>query len=322
MAWMLALPLVWLGCAIAAFVYAGQQHIPWHLALLALPAFLLEATFYFALGQEKWRARLERLSPALVALALTAAAAAPYCAASLAFGTFRWQALAALAGMAAVASFWYVVLPRSAGTDILFLILMTAVFVANLAPHQYVNPHPKLRLDILGRVMWIRTGAFAMLSVRRVKGVGFGFWPERREWMIGLGYFALFLPVAAAVAWGIGFTKPHLPPPGWDRVSVLALGTFFGTLWVLAVSEEFFFRGLLQQWMGEWLGNEWAGWVVAAAIFGSAHLWLHAFPNWRTAILAGIMGLFCGLAFRQARSIRASMVTHAITVTVMKLFFS
>lgn len=319
---MLALPLVWLGCAIAAIVYAGQQHIPWHLTLLALPAFLLEATFYFALGQEKWRARLERLSPALVALALTAAAAAPYCAASLVFGTFGWRALAAIAGLAAVASFWYVVLPRNAGTDILFLILMTAVFVANLAPHQYVNPHPKLRLDILGRVMWIRTGAFAMLSVRRVKGVGFGFWPARREWLIGLGYFALFLPVAAAVAWGIGFTKPHLPTPGWDRISVLALGTFFGTLWVLAVSEEFFFRGLLQQWMGEWLGNEWAGWVVAAAIFGSAHLWLHSFPNWRTAILAGIMGLFCGLAFRQARSIRASMVTHAITVTVMKLFFS
>src|SRR5580698_4728769 len=166
---MLALPLVWLGCAIAAIVYAGQQHIPWHLTLLALPAFLLEATFYFALGQEKWRARLERLSPALVALALTAAAAAPYCAASLAFGTFGWRALAVIAGLAAVASFWYVVLPRNAGTDILFLILMTAVFVANLAPHQYVNPHPKLRLDALGRVMWIRTGAFAMISVRRVR---------------------------------------------------------------------------------------------------------------------------------------------------------
>jgi membrane protease YdiL (CAAX protease family) len=319
---MLALPLVWLGCALAALIYSQQQHIPFHLALLALPAFLLEATFYFALGQESWRTRFERLAPAVVALALTAAAAAPYCAASLAFGTFRWQSLAEIAGLAAVASFWYVVLPRKAGTDILFLLLMTVVFVANLAPHQYVNPHPKLRLDVLGRVMWIRTGAFAMLSVRRVKGVGFGFWPGRREWMIGLAYFGIFLPVAAGVAWLIGFTKPHLPPAGWDRVSVLALGTFFGTLWVLAVSEEFFFRGLLQQWMGEWLGNEWLGLGITSVIFGSAHLWLHAFPNWRTAILAGIMGVFCGLAFRQARSIRASMVTHALTVTVVKLFFS
>jgi membrane protease YdiL (CAAX protease family) len=319
---MLALPLLWLGCAIAALVYSQQQHIPWNLALKALPAFLLEASFYFALGQERWRARLEKLSPVVVALVLTAAAAAPYCAASLAFGTFRWQALGVIAGLAAVASFWYAVLPRTAGTDILFLLLMTVVFVANLAPMQYVNPHTKLRLDVLGKVMWIRTGAFAMLSVRRVKGVGFGFWPGRREWMIGLSYFLMFLPVAAGVAWAIGYARPHLPPPGWDKTTVLALGTFFGALWVLAVSEEFFFRGLLQQWMGEWLGNAWLGLVVTSVLFGSAHLWLHAFPNWRTAILAGIMGVFCGLAFRRASSIRASMVTHALTVTVVKLFFS
>src|SRR5580698_5340763 len=97
---MLALPLLWLGCAIAALVYSQQQHIPWHLALKALPAFLLEASFYFALGQERWRTKLERHSPATIALALTAAAAAPYCAASLAFGTFRWQALGIIAGLA------------------------------------------------------------------------------------------------------------------------------------------------------------------------------------------------------------------------------
>ena len=146
----------------------------------------------------------------------------PYCAASLAFGTFRWKALAVIAGLAAVASFWYVVLPRKAGTDVLFLLLMTVVFVANLAPMQYVNPQPKLRLDVLGKVMWIRTGAFAMLSVRRVKGVGFGFWPGRREWMIGLSYFLMFLPVAAGVAWAIGYAPgPTCPrrdttkPPCW-----------------------------------------------------------------------------------------------------------
>src|ERR1700689_1248133 len=103
---MLALPLLWLGCAIAALVYSQQQHIPWSLAVRALPAFLLEPSFYFALGQERWRARLEKPSPPVVALALTAAAAAPYCAASLAFGKFRWESLGVIAGLAAVAAFW------------------------------------------------------------------------------------------------------------------------------------------------------------------------------------------------------------------------
>src|SRR5580658_5348273 len=191
---MWALPLIWLGSATAAYVYSRQVHIPLHLALAALPAFLLEATFYYALGVESWRARLERLSPAAVALALTLSAAAPYCAASLAFGFFRWQALAAILGLAAVASFWYVALPPKGPADVLFVVFMAAVFLASLERREYVDPYPRLTLDVLGKVMWIRTGAFAMLSVRRMQGVGFGFWPKRSEWIIGLICFVAFLP--------------------------------------------------------------------------------------------------------------------------------
>jgi uncharacterized protein len=317
-----ALPLLWFGSAVAAFIYARQYHIPLHLALEALPAFLLEATFYYALGMERWRARLERLPPAAVALAVTLSAGAPYCAASLAFGFFRWESLAAILGLAGVASFWYVLLPHRGAADLLFVVFMAAVFLANLERHEYIDPYPKLPLDVLGKVMWIRTGAFAMLSIRRMRGVGFGFWPKRGEWVIGLIYFGLFLPVATLAARAVRFGSPHAPPPGWDRDAVLALGTFFGVLWVLALGEEFFFRGLLQQWIGQWLKNEWLGLALASMLFGLSHLWFHAFPNWRMVAMAAIAGLFYGLAFRQAHSIRASMVTHALTVTVWKLFFS
>ncbi len=319
---MWALPLIWFGSATAAYIYARQYHIPLHLALAALPAFLLEASFYYALGVEQWRTRLERLPPAAVAAALTLSAAAPYCAASLAFGFFRWQSLAAILGLAGVASFWYVLLPHKGAADVLFVLFMAAVYLANLERREYIDPHPKLTLDVLGKVMWIRVGAFAMLSIRRMKGVGFGFWPKRSEWMIGVIYFALFLPVAALASRAVGFASPHAPAPGWDRIAVLGLGTFFGVLWVLALGEEFFFRGLLQQWIGQWLKSEWLGLALASLLFGLAHLWFHAFPNWRMAAMAAVAGVFYGLAFRQARSIRASMVTHALTVTAWKLFFS
>jgi membrane protease YdiL (CAAX protease family) len=318
----LALPLIWLACAVAGLLYAGQQNIPLRLALTALPAFLLEATFYGVLGIERWRNRLEKMPPAAVAALLTAAAVAPYSAASLAFGPFRWDAFAWIAVIAAAASFWYAVLPKKAPVDLAFLLLMALVVLTNILRKQYVNPAPKLRIDELAALMWIRTGAFAMLSVRRTKGVGFGFWPQRWEWLIGASYFLALVPVAAAVAWGIGFAKPHLPPPAWDKTTVLAIGTFFGVLWVLALGEEFFFRGLLQQWMGEWLGNQWLGLAATAVIFGVSHLWFRAFPNWRFAILATVAGVFYGLAFRQGRSIRASMVTHALTVTTWRLLFT
>ena len=127
--------------------------------------------------------------------------------------------------------------------------------------------------------MWIRTGAFALLSVRRVQGVGFGFWPSLREWKIGALFFLLMLPVVAALAWWIGFAKFHPPEASWIRTPVNILLYFFGGLWVLALGEEFFFRGLLQQWMTGWLRNEWAGLIVTSLLFGSVHLWYRSFPQ-------------------------------------------
>jgi hypothetical protein len=46
------------------------------------------------------------------------------------------------------------------------------------------------------------------------------------------------------------------------------------------------------------------------------------FPNWRFAIVGGVSGIFYGLAFLKARSVRAGMVTHALVVTTWRLFFS
>jgi len=103
---------------------------------------------------------------------------------------------------------------------------------------------------------------------------------------------------------------------------VIAVFYFFGGMWVLSLGEEFFFRGLLQQWMVGWLRNEWAGLIATSLIFGAVHLPYQSFPNWRFALLAGVAGIFYGLAFRQASSIRASMVTHALTFTTLRVFFS
>lgn len=322
MKWMGSLALLWFGSIIAAYFYCEQNHIPLNLAAAALPAFLLEATFYFVLGVEGWRTRLEKLPPAGVAAVLTLAAVAPYTAAALGFGFFRWQSLGIIALLAGVVSFWYVLLPHTPATDLLFVLLMAAVYLGNFERTEYLSPYPKLQLEVLGKVMWIRTGAFAMLSVRRMKGVGFGFWPRRGEWVIGLAYFGLFVPVAALAGWMVKFGSPHAPHFGWAKLITLAVGTFFGVLWVLALGEEFFFRGLLQQWIGAWLKSEWIGLALASILFGLAHLWLHAFPNWQMVAMAAVAGVFYGLAFRQARSIRASMVTHALTVTAWKMFFS
>ena len=100
-----------------------------------------------------------------------------------------------------------------------------------------------------------------------------------------------------------------------------AAGTFLGIFWVIALSEEFFFRGVLQNWLSEWSGSPMAGLLTTSALFGFVHLWFGTFPNWRMALLAAIAGCFYGRAFQRSGAIRAGMVAHALVVTVLKSVF-
>ena len=90
---------------------------------------------------------------------------------------------------------------------------------------------------------------------------------------------------------------------------------------MVALSEELFFRGLLQQWLEEWTGTAWAGLLLASLAFGAVHLGFRQFPNWKFASLAAIAGVFYGIAFRRGGGIRAAMVAHALVVTTWRTLF-
>jgi hypothetical protein len=56
--------------------------------------------------------------------------------------------------------------------------------------------------------------------------------------------------------------------------------------------------------------------VLSSTAFGAVHLWFgDAFPNWKMAAVAGLLGWFCGRARLRAGSMRAAMVTHALAAT-------
>jgi membrane protease YdiL (CAAX protease family) len=115
----------------------------------------------------------------------------------------------------------------------------------------------------------------------------------------------------------VRFVVPHSP---WWRTAGEGIATFFGILWVVALSEELFFRGFIQRALAKSWGNI-AAILVSALLFGGAHLWVHAFPNWQHALVAALLGMACGLAYWWAGSVRASMVTHAFVVVTWRLFF-
>jgi membrane protease YdiL (CAAX protease family) len=155
-----------------------------------------------------------------------------------------------------------------------------------------------------------------MLVERRVAGIGFGFLPSRAEWVTGLKHFGYFLIAGVPLAWATRLVRLGPVMPVWKIAA-----TFLGMLWVVALSEEFFFRGLLQHWIAEWTGRPALALAAASILFGAVHLGFRGFPNWRFALAAAVAGWFYGRAYQQAQSIRASMVTHAMVVTLWRTFF-
>jgi membrane protease YdiL (CAAX protease family) len=309
----------WALLGLGAWIYARMKGIPEWSALSVAAAFLLEFPFYLLPGFEALRGALAARGKARGACILTASSIAPYLIYALPTGRFGLLPFLALLLIAVAVSFWYLVLPAGAATDAIFLLLLAAIVLAKVFDRIYLSPFPRISISILGHIMLIRTAATAILVIRGDSRAEFRFLPSRDEWRTGLRYFAMLLPVAGLAYWALGLVRLRTTPLNPAQ----SLGTFFGILWVVALSEEFFFRGLLQQWMERWTGNGIAALVITSVLFGSAHLGFHGvFPNWRFAIVAGILGLFCGLAWKRSRSVQASMVTHALTVTLWRVFFN
>ena len=284
-----------------------------------LAAFLLEYSFYLVPGFESAREWLAAALPELERSLLAGGAALlPYLVYSIPTHQFHWWALMRLAALTFTVSLWFAVLPRAPWSNLLFVGLLAAVVLRKFFDGIYTPPVPALRVEVLGQLTVIHLGALAAVYYHGAGARGFGFLPDRRDWAAGLRYFLLFLPVGFPLALWLHLIRFTPAPLLWWKI----LGTFLGILWVVALSEELFFRGLLLSWLREWTGSATAALVVSSALFGLCHLWFRSFPNWPMAASAAIAGCFYGRAFQRAGSVRAGMVVHALVVTVWRTIFS
>jgi membrane protease YdiL (CAAX protease family) len=138
------------------------------------------------------------------------------------------------------------------------------------------------------------------------------------ECKAGLKYYLLFLPAGAALALGIGFVtwEPRLPANWFFPLELLA--NIVGVYAVVALAEELYFRGVLQNLLTARFGRPEVMIVVVGALFGLAHLG----RGWRYAAVAAVAGLFYGRAYQQTRSVVASSVTHTLVVITRRFLFA
>lgn len=286
-----------------------------------LPAIALEATLYAATGFAAVRERLGRLRPAMLASVLWISALLPWSVYSIGTGTFDGRSFAVLLILTAAVAYWYVVLPQTFVTDVSLLILVAGITLSKVFKETYETPYPKVALDFLGKLMLIRLSVFVFLLLRKADSVNYGFLPTRTDWKVGVRYYLRFLPFGVALGYAMGYIQIVMPPqPAW-QIPLLTIGTFLGILWVVALSEEFLFRGLLLPWLDKLLASPLSALVITSILFGLAHLPFRGPWNWKHAAITAVLAWFCGQAYQETKGIRAPMVTHALVVTTWFMVF-
>lgn len=303
----------WIALGAAGFLYAQLKGIPNWAALPALAAFLVEYPFYLVPAFPKVR---EQLAGARLPGFLVASAVLPYLVCCMGAVEFQLLSLIKLVALALVLGLWFRILPAAPAADLGFLALVVAVKLSRYAQALYPPPYKGVEIGVLGDLALFQTAVLALMLERPVRETGYGFLPTWKDWRIGALHYLYFLPVGCGLAWALHAVRFTGPAALW-KVAV----DFLGWLFVLSLAEEFFFRGVLQQWLEDWTGRRHTALFIASLLFGAVHLWYRQFPNWKWLVLAGALGWFCGRARNQAGSIRAAMVTHTLVITTWRAFF-
>jgi uncharacterized protein len=182
---------------------------------------------------------------------------------------------------------------------------------------RWFEPAWPAHLAIFNKIILLDAGIYAFLAIRRLDNVGFDLRLRLRDVTIGLREFAIYTPIAIVLGLSLGFLHFHALWPHPIRAILAFVATFF----FVAVPEELFFRGWLQNLLERRIGRTWAL-ILTAVLFGLSH-WnkrtLHF--NWRYVLLAAVAGIFYGRAWRHERRVGASSITHAAVDTVWGLWF-
>ena len=280
-------------------------------ALLALAPYLAAAFF------PKVTAAAQRL-PQPAQLLLPAVLCVPYVLVACSTHTFHrsWLALYAILPVAIAALMWNARRADAAqhGTWRDYFVLALLGLAVDL---RWFEPAWPAHLAVFNKILLLDAGIYALLCIRQLDNVGFNLRLRMRDLLIGLREFAFYAPIAIPIGLILGFLHFHAV---WPH-PLSAIGAFVFTFFFIAVPEELFFRGWLQNLLERRLGRTTAL-AVTAILFGLSHWNKHTLHfNWRYVMLATIAGVFYGRAWRHDRRVGASAITHASVDTIWGLWF-
>jgi uncharacterized protein len=261
--------------------------------------------------------RLGRSLPRAFRIGVPALLCVPYALTARSFGVFHWGWLVLYTLLPVAIAF----LLNQARTEDAgrrgdwrdFLVLLALGLAVDL---RWLEPAWPRGLAALGKILLIDAGIFGFLVVRRLDGIGFDLRLTRKDVWRGLGEYLLYALIAVPLGLWLRFLHFHAVWPSPLRAMVAFVFTFF----FIAIPEELFFRGWLQNLLERRFGRT-PALLMTAVIFGMAHWNKRAVHfNWRYVLMAAIAGVFYGRAWRSQRRVGASTLTHASVDTTWSLW--
>lgn len=172
---------------------------------------------------------------------------------------------------------------------------------------RWFEPAWPAHLAMISKMILLDAGLYGFLVIRQLTQVGVDLRVRGEDLGIGLRELIFYAPIAVPLGLALGFLHWHAYLP---RAGAAALAWVF-TFVFIAVPEEIYFRGWIQNLIERRLGRRSALWLTAL-IFGLSHFNKRAVQfNWRYVLLATLAGIFYGRAWRQQHRIAASAITHA-----------
>ena len=220
-----------------------------------------------------------------------------------------WAVILAYSGI-------YLFIVRQSGTgkfvplDALWIALMYAYMIIRPLSWHLVKMKDLAEFEIAYRFLYLALFIY-LLFIRRID-TGFSFFLSGKDWLITLGATALIIVLGTILSGGFrrilatGKTVPI------RKVTITGIYMFF---WV-ALSQELFFRGIIQNFLSQWLGS-WVALILGTIIFGLAHV---NYQGRQMVLMAACAGLFYGLVYLLTGNVLCAVICHTVTNVYWKTF--
>jgi membrane protease YdiL (CAAX protease family) len=167
------------------------------------------------------------------------------------------------------------------------------------------------------KMMMANLALYGYLVIKPIDGIGYDLAPQFSDLKTGLREFLFYAPFVLSLGFLLGFLH-------WQGAKAHPLdfpGAWIFTLFFVALPEELYFRGLVQNLLERHMNRN-AALIAASILFGLSHFNKRTtFFNWRYVLLAAIAGFFYGRAWRERKRLLSSSVTHATVDTVWSIWF-